>query len=239
MEINIIYINLDRSQERKKKFEDIINQVNNNLLKFNSKINLFRQQAIDGLNEDNLFKFVDFKYDLTNFELGLTISHLLAIKTAFEKKLEFCLICEDDNIVVIDELYNLFTNNFLNKPQDIECWQLTVSDEKNFYESKNSAFNEWYNGLFNSGGYIIFNNGIEKLTNKYFKKEKIDLSSFPDRKMSDFLIFGSLKTYTSAIPFILSPPTPSLIHSDHDENHKKMYKKQYEKYLSIKKFILK
>ena len=236
--INLIYLNLDKCKERNKNFLNMINNINEKLKEYSIYINAIRFNAIDGSIKDEVFKYVDSTYELSEKEISTTIGHLLSIKYAFENNFDICFILEDDNVLNIYDLYISFIDALNNMPNDLECWQLTVTNPFEFYEKEDNYFCPRNNRLFNAGGYLIKNIGMEKILQKYLKSNnKFDLSSFNDRKLSDIVIFDSIKTYVSNIPFILSPPIESIIHTSHMAVHNESYKKQMNKFEKVLKKI--
>ena len=86
-EIKIYWINLERSHNRKVIMEKQLSEFN--------IVNHERIVGIDGKNID----FKDYENNCENinvFELGCTLSHLKAIKTAYENDDKYALILEDD-----------------------------------------------------------------------------------------------------------------------------------------------
>ena len=104
----VFYINLDRSVKRKEHFETQAKQL---MLKYE------RIPAVNGRNMLSVSKgFIDgllYKSDFHNLsipELACTLSHLKAIRTAYNQKLNFAMICEDD---ISFELHRLWPDNLI------------------------------------------------------------------------------------------------------------------------------
>ena len=94
LKIPILYINLDRSKDRKKLMEKQLPLVSDNYQ---------RVSAIDGKKIDNIergvvngIKYFNEYTELSPAVLACTMSHIKAIKTAYDKGYKNALILEDD-----------------------------------------------------------------------------------------------------------------------------------------------
>lgn len=85
--ISVYWINLDRCKDRKKRLEKILTECN---------INNTRICAVDGENLDGIDKEYNFNDKCSIYEIACAISHLKAIKKAFDDGNEWSLIIEDD-----------------------------------------------------------------------------------------------------------------------------------------------
>ena len=85
--IPIYWINLNRSIDRKRKMEQQLKEYDIN--------NHVRVEGIDG-KELDFEKYRDKCMNRTEYELGCTLSHLKAIKSAYNNGDEYALIFEDD-----------------------------------------------------------------------------------------------------------------------------------------------
>jgi glycosyl transferase family 25 len=86
--IPIYWINLNRSEDRRKYFEKQLENYNIN--------NHKRIEGVDGLCLDFDDYKNNIKENLSKSELGCTLSHIKAIKEAFGNNEEYVLIMEDD-----------------------------------------------------------------------------------------------------------------------------------------------
>lgn len=178
----IIYINLDRRQDRKKNMENIIKQ-------HNLKSITERFPAIDGKKLD--FEDIDRKLisdkaikdaqenlrlytTMTIGGIGCALSHHAIYKKIVDKKINRCLILEDD-INLVDEFNERIKNieeNLLGLDFDLfflgyhnTSIKYTYDYNLNFIE-----FNRVY-GLF---GYIVTLEGAKKLLNMFPLNMQID-----------------------------------------------------------------
>jgi len=171
----IYYINLERSPERREFMEKQFNDIG-----IMDKVT--RIDAIDGKKiendivkgEINKGKVQGINYivknttDLTKSELCCTLSHFMAIKTAYEKGDEVALILEDDAYLGMIELWSHSLKEYVKRlPEDWECIQL-YSGNYDFKKSKN-MYSLWNKKTdFTTVSYLINRNGMKKILNKFF-----------------------------------------------------------------------
>ena len=220
-EIPIYYVNLDRSPDRNiyslNQFEDL----NNKLV--NKKINATRIAAIDGKNTDsmyNLFTSNNILLDgLSSGEIGCTLSHLTAIKTAYDNNDKFAIIMEDDvNLRFFHENYDFFLKKTQMLSSDIEIIQLLPYKEPNagspLYDEE-PGFYEWKIVYYCSGMYLITRKGMEKIVKLCCEKEKFKVNNI-NCYIADLFIYSTCKSVTSNIPLGLLTITKSTIRERDD-----------------------
>jgi hypothetical protein len=200
-EIPIYWINLDRSEDRKKFMEKQFKQYN---IKNNVRI-----EAIDGntLNEN-----VNYPYNyhhssglikLTKCEIACTMSHIKAIKQAYLDDIDFALIMEDDcdfrylnfQKKSIIELFEIAKDaEVIQLLTTCPYYELCVTDElllKGF---------KW-----NAGAYVITKKGINNLLN-------IDGSTIKLTEADDY-VYRHLITYHVTKPYFrIGTKYDTLIH---------------------------
>ena len=135
--VPVYYINLDRSPQRQKFMED--------QFKLYNITNYKRIVGVDGKQLNNILKdningtiFTNNYHDLTKNEVGCLLSHLKAIKTAYDNNLDQVLILEDDcslDLMVFWEDNIISLLNKLNKP-DWEIFQLYTGNCIDFNSKK-------------------------------------------------------------------------------------------------------
>ena len=103
------YINLDRSSDRREHMEKT----------FNSRFETFnRIQAVDG----NLLQDTG---NITKYELATTMSHIKAVKIAYDSGLEDVIIMEDDMRIDYIQYWDKSVRDIVKAaPSDVECLQL-------------------------------------------------------------------------------------------------------------------
>lgn len=260
IDIPIYYINMDKYKDRRDFME-------NNLKKFSNKyerIKGFNGYLIENKQTDMVdgITFYNDYSNLTKSEIGCTLSHLMAIKRAYDNFDDISLILEDDtNISLIKTLDFEFSDFFKNAPEDWEILKLfhIGNSEKlksvKKYKDYTYLLEEESYPTFSCVGYIINRKGMEKIVNYvYFqienqagfhiKKEK----EKPLDGVADFFIYNLTKTY-NITPNLFFPNNINLkstIHDDHTSMHIKasynVLKTHYEisnrklKYQFLKKY---
>lgn len=122
IEIPKYYINLDRSEDRNKKF---ITQMSEYGIK-----NFKRIKAFDGNNITNLRSGIIDNYEYYNYygttgnkhekiEFAVTLSHIKAIISAYEDNCDFAVIMEDDINLCTVPYWKFELKDFLNENADI------------------------------------------------------------------------------------------------------------------------
>jgi GR25 family glycosyltransferase involved in LPS biosynthesis len=188
-DIPIYWINLDRSKNRRDKLEKILN--NNNLK--NKRI-----EAVDGKNLDineikKNHKIINIKKNELTNAIGCTMSHIKAIKAAYNDGLEYVIIIEDDcNFEYLN--YKKIPLKELVKDKD-DCEIIILNPiAKNKINIKIIKSGERLNKIscWGAGAYFINRIGMENVITK-FEKNKIF-------KVADALIYEYANTYVS-IPY--------------------------------------
>jgi len=226
--IDVIYwINLDRSKDRRKKMEKLLEDP---LFK---KMDKVRIPAVDGKdpdfekNIDNIITNRDPKN--TNLEYGCTLSHLNAIKKFYDSEYDIALILEDDITLDFKKYWKTEIKNVIkNAPQDWEIIQLCYTLKNNKSIPK-ATYTKTYGNFYSTVAYIINKKGASKINNIYlnnkyhFKKSIIHAA--------DWFIYLLCKSYTFKFPyFTYSYENDSVIHNDHLPSHIKS-KMHIENYL--------
>jgi GR25 family glycosyltransferase involved in LPS biosynthesis len=213
--IPIYWINLERSVDRKIKFE-------NQLEKYNIT-NHKKIIGIDGLNIclEN-YKTID---NLTRFELGCTLSHLKALKEAFNNKEEYVLVMEDDcnfeyleyQKYSIGELIEMMNINYTGW----DLLQLATCNRPDHNVRLSKETNYICKGFRNcTTCYLINYNGIDKLTN---------LNN--TYKQADYHLYDSINTYYLTKPYFTynySKIFSSSVHNMGEESKQTNYKREDE-----------
>jgi len=235
--LHIIYINLERNEERRTKFESMI-ETQQRLLEGKLQLHVHRFDAIDGYNKDTISNYVANNDPRINpGEKGCLLSHIYALRMAKSMNLDYCMICEDDVELHIGELYDTFIDNFNKRPSNLTCWQLAVctpnKESTHRLINTRTAFFPYQFACFCTSSYIMTKKGMNIILRKMMKDNKVHLlDSVGAINKADHLLYSLNKTYTSSIPYAISYPAQSNIHPHHSRMHRDNYE-MFQKYLSI------
>ena len=212
----IAWINMNRSIDRKKYVENIMKNIN---------IHNFRIEAIDGKLFDRN-KLINIKYarNMTDGEVGCTLSHIKAIQYLHSLDGEYFLVCEDD---ISFRNINLFCSlsNIINKNKNFDILLLS----KIYPTELNDEYTDWNNYLekfdqiAGTGCYLISRNGINKILNictydsssnnfKFIKETIFDVA--------DMFIFKNTNSFVYKYNYVsLNTNFNSNIHENQNEIH--------------------
>ena len=205
-----LWINLDRSPDRKKKMEDMFEK--------NGITNHTRIPGFDGkYNADFYIKCPHKSYTyFKNTEYAVTCSHLKALDYFVNNiDSDVCFICEDDLAFDYCKYWKHDINEYINKaPKDFNILQFSIITSIN--NIKNININDFVNiklGLFwSTGCYLIKKQAaIEILNNVNITDNKYDFSRA--RKnidiLADWYIYNIKNTYT--LPLFTYKIYPTLV----------------------------
>jgi len=215
--VDVIYwINLDRSEDRKKSMEEMFEDS-----VFNGK-KIIRISAVDGKSPDidniinsNFEKVYLDKY--TKIEYACALSHVNALRKFAKSEHQIALIMEDDMTLEYKPYWKKSIKEIINNaPEDWNIIQLTyiINDKlpDKIYEKNNNKY-------FSTAAYIINKNNINIipiLPNKI----KTDVPA------ADYYLYDIFNTYLYKYPmFIYKSDEESTIHQDHINNHNESKKK--------------
>jgi GR25 family glycosyltransferase involved in LPS biosynthesis len=208
------------------------------------KTTLHRISAYDG----NKLKTYDdiiiptYTNDISVYELACSLSHLKAIKTAFENGESGAFFLEDDVINTYKDDWDKSIKELVNeKPDDCECltffninFNITINMLKlpHTYAPYNSS--HW-----SAGCYYLNRKGMRKIYRRYIKRRKIDLTLLENKGKREIiadhnLIFKQVETYHVTKPTFIDKCETSDIHSHHLIVHRKNNKLIHD-YFSNKK----
>jgi len=234
--IPILYINLDRSVERKKYLEKQLDVL---------KLNYQRASAVDGKNLSH-YTYVNNYTKLTDSEIGCSLSHLKAIKVAYDNDMDEVLIIEDDLEFSMLPFWSKNIKNLIKTaPKDWELLQLHTLSTNSICASMDNKFYKCdpKNLCYSTAAYIMNRKGIKKVVDKTFEKNKYYMGEikndkiFPTRGKADGFIFEFVNSYHYTTPlFLVSSELSSTILKGHDDNDNKSNNFNlnfYEKYNKI------
>ena len=197
------YINLERSKDRRKFMENMYDD-------------LIRIDAYDGLKLNEYTDIILPKQcNESNGALACSLSHIKAIITAYENGDEEALILEDDTSNEYKDKWEKSIKDIVKEaPKDTECISLlcsNVNEMKKMLESNND-YSKWNIHRWSTGCYYINRKGMEKIYNKYYKNNNIDISLKLTYYTADGdIIYGSLITYNYTKPTFINLLLGSII----------------------------
>lgn len=217
----IIWINLERSIERKKYMEELLNT--NNLINIHIS-------GIDGLNKSELDKICIKNDNITDSENACTCSHLIALKYFIENTDEDEIIIFEDDVSF--EFLNLIPYNWselINHfPKKYDIIQLAVSSSLSITNKlvKISIKNKY----FGTVAYLITRDKAINLLDEYFINNMIDLK-YKEMPTSDNIIISNENTY--CIPIFSYKVSNSTIHTNDLIFQRRSKKQQYSTWLNL------
>ena len=207
--IDIIYwINLDRSEKRRKNMETILKKIN---------IKNERIPATDGKNISdeelyNNFKFLGEK-NASKIEYSCLLSHLRTIQKFSESNYNIALILEDDLSLEYSKYWDKKISEIIKgAPEDWEIIMLNYVTLKPLEE----LYTKNENGFINcAGSYLINKKAVQKFMKNTYIDKKFVLKSHKSNTADNY-IFSELITYTYKYPYFTYPKeNESTIHNEH------------------------
>jgi GR25 family glycosyltransferase involved in LPS biosynthesis len=214
----ILWINLERSVNRKDYMENLLSNIN---------VPNMRINAIDGRNENikNMIKTNFEKENITNYEIACCLSHIKAINHLNNIDGDYFIICEDDILFNNLILFNIDLDAIISNGPNFDILIINktyYSRIENMYENWNSSFTKGPDyHIAGTGCYIISRNGINKTINNtlFIDDENFIFNSNKNFDVADKYIYKDLETYVYKYNFCGNNDEESTIHSDHIENH--------------------
>ena len=241
----IYFINLPKSKERKFFLEKQIRQFNINNFKIIEAVYGKNKKSIS----DNTFQvpmdtqktiyFFNNDENAKDGEIGCTLSHLNAVRQAYNDGLEHVIICEDDvDLYWIKIWEDTISSIISNAPKGWEYISLSKSCN---VDSKNKYLKYSENDCWGTVSQLWNRKGMKKILDKCYKDDKFILNkeweNIHKSITADLYIPGIINSYTYNINLF---PTvnneeemESTIHIDHTFGHikrsldniKNLYKK--------------
>lgn len=185
--LKIYYINLDRSVDRKIFIEKELD-----------KYKLYNERicAIDGNNLDEQIKLKKYKCFyrdgyLNNYEKACTLSHIKAIKTAYDNDDKYAIIIEDDCCFKYirfqkKKIIDLFDD-------EIDLIQLMIicnPDELEYLKNEKNIINKGFKS--STGAYVISRTGMKKI---------LDSEYIENLSEADHFLYHKLNVYHTTKPY--------------------------------------
>jgi GR25 family glycosyltransferase involved in LPS biosynthesis len=204
---HIVWINLDRSQDRRINMEKILGKINipNN-----------RIIAIDGAKEDFSY-YNNLQRPLTNYEKVCTLSHIKAYSYLKNISGKYFLVLEDD--ITLDNLkfFNKDLKSIIQKAPEFDILLL----HKIYNNKLDNLYTKWEPDIYSTASYVISFNGLQKLLKyaEYNKSNNTFIFNSP-LSIADYFLFYNVKTFVYKYNFISTADETSLIHTEHLNIHK-------------------
>lgn len=205
----IYYINMDKHTDRNTFMYNQLKNINNvgytRIPGVNG--NLINNTSTDTIlyNQDqNINSSLTFNtnYKLTKTEIGCTLSHIIAIQTAYRNKDQIAMICEDDCLFATLKITDNLQDIIKKSPEDWEIIQLSCTHS---FNEKKISVKPWIAGNGSTAAYLINRKGMEKIVtqcydikNKVYNINYISNSQYikhPNNGISDVYLFTICKTY--------------------------------------------
>ena len=218
---NFYMISLDYCHERRKRMYELYDS---DYLKY-----------VEAYNGSKLEEYEDIilPENYKNFaqpgEYGCSLSHIKAIKQAFDNGEQEVFIIEDDMHNIYSHLWEKPLKEIIkNKPEKTECMIFYTSNPaiRDFFKTKPHKEYLICNWTWSTGCYYINRGGMRKIVRKYYKDGKIDFSEASCRHdvIADAnVLYKQMKTYFYTRPTFIDCCEESIIHpnqiSVHKQNH--------------------
>ena len=205
---HILWINLDRSHDRKIYMENIFSKIN---------IPNIRISAIDGKNY-NLTESTNLFHKMNNYEIATTLSHIKAISSLQNLDGNYFCICEDD--IAFDNI-KYFTNDLndiISKAPNFDILLIT----KIYNIKLEELYTKWVPGIYSTACYIISKKGLYNfISHSSYNKDNNNFNIMHPISVADHYIYNYVDTYVYKYNFINTIDITSLIHPEYLSIHKR------------------
>lgn len=220
---------MDKHTDRNKSMIDQLKEISKNYTRIPG-VNGYNIKNLKSDTVDNI-KFIN-EYDMTNTSIGCTLSHLKAIKTAFDMGLDYAIICEDDIDFSTLQLHPKLEDIVKKAPEDWEILQLQIciiegdlSRISKYFETKKHNFVPW-DGFYGTGAYLINYKGMKNIVSNTIGPEgEYKIIKNPNIEklygFADIYLYLLAKTYT-VLPVIFivnNTNLKSIIHPGSEDVH--------------------
>jgi GR25 family glycosyltransferase involved in LPS biosynthesis len=207
---SINWINLDRSPDRRKNMESLLNNVN---------VPKNRISAIDGKKED-LSKYKTAY--MSNGEVACTLSHIKAINSLKDSSGEYFMICEDD--ITFDNL-KYFNESLDDIIKSSPKFDILLINHINYLKNNYDTYEKWNKNIYSTACYIISKDGINKFINEVAKYSNGNFEIYKDLKVADTFIYEHLNSIKYKYNFIDTEYQDSTINTNFTNmfNYKRNY----------------
>lgn len=208
--INLYYINMDKSIERK-----------NRLLKRMSKYNNYNLIRVKAIIPEDLYNYnIEIPWHcagMHNKEKSCLLSHFKAIEISYQNNDEYSIIAEDDMILEKNINWDYFISVL---PKDWEIIQLyyfklKFSNDSQFkYLQKKNFLIKTDNILTSAAAYLINKKGMKNILSR-MKNKNINLLNHKILCLADFVIYNNIHRYILTYPIIKTEELDSTLNPHH------------------------
>lgn len=224
IDIPVYYINLSQSIDRENHMLEQINKYNIS--------NTFRVEAVNGSQDKSINYFNDF-INLSSSEIGCTLSHLRAIKTAYDRNEQYALIVEDDVSFLLSKLWPKPLSQFI--PDAPINWNILRLLTNIDYSQYSEPYISYGQICAFTTAYIINREGMRNILDVTYLNDTFILSR-------NIVFYGASDVYINGIKnniYLINPPLVtsdnrellSTIHEEDTNDHLKTSIKVMKRYL--------
>jgi GR25 family glycosyltransferase involved in LPS biosynthesis len=212
------WINIDKNEKRQKfmssQFEKLGIQ--------NQRISAITPRDFDVILEQKRPLTCKYPGCITcEYEFACLCSHIKAMQEALKSEDDYFIIMEDDIHIPFIIDYNALIKNI---PDDTQILQMmilygpTVLHLYDFFKLSGMHYIPWQYLLPSTGMYLITRKGAQMLVDMFYNTNtmKYDFSSSPHQIVADVLLYKTVKTYVTTVPYCVPfIEMGSDIHPDH------------------------
>ena len=208
--INMYYINMNKSVERKSRFLDRMSKFNNyNIIRINAIIpdDLYKYKI-------NIPKHCKSMHDK---EISCLLSHFKAIQTSYNNNDKYSIIAEDDMIIEKNINWEYFISIL---PKDWEIIQLYYFKVKYINNNqfkdlqKQKFLIKTNNNLPSAAAYLVNKKGMQKIL-QHINNNNINLLNHKNFCLADFVVFYNINRYILTYPIIRTEELDSTLNPHH------------------------
>lgn len=201
---------------------------------------IIRVEAYDAFSLDTYTDIaVPQGHTATRAEMACTLSHIKAVRTAYEAGETGVLIMEDDIHPTYREQWEHSLEKIVRlKPADAQCVTLFCINPAvtmSLWKAR-----QWFvplrNDYWGAGCYYINREGMARVLNTYIRDDRVCLPHYPSYIVADQgALYPLMNTYHYTRPLFINVCADSYIHPDHLPRHRQNHLliKQYFETLRV------
>lgn len=204
---HIVWINLDRSTDRRANMEKILEKIN---------IPNTRIKAVDGKNEDmEIYNYL--QRPMTNYEKACVLSHIKAYSYLKNIPGNYFLVLEDDINLNNLKYFNFNLDKIIKESPTFDILMINKTHHNQIHQT----YVKWKEDIYSTVAYVISKNGINKLINyvAYNESKNKFVINHP-LSVADYFLYNALETWVYKYNFLCTEDESSIIHPEHLNTHK-------------------